>query len=683
VLLTSDSPPYTPVEPVTEILHGMPITDPYRWLEDQESPQTREWLAVQAQYARTYLDTIPGRDRIRDRICELIDVETYDSIQRVGNKYVFRKRVRGQEQPCIFLREGPDGEDQLLIDPAERKTGNHTAVKPLRLSHDGRLLLYEVKEGGERTGRFELLDIQNQERLPDALPRGFLRGFSFAPDERSFYYVHQANRGLRDRTAYQHVLGTAFDNDREIFCAGEDEKLRLHIVSGEKCLGFLVFRFGDKTYTDFHLWRFDIDDPAELLLENAEYTFGPVLLKDRVFAITNQCAPNSRIVEVRSQTGSPPEFVDVIPESDRPIREWAVAASRIYVSYVRGVRSEIQVFDLEGVRLGELTAGENDTIRVIGASAEDDELLIEQESFTKPVQICRYSPQTEDTKVWSQRAIPFSSQDYAHVQVWFPAKDGTRIPMFLVGRRELISKGIHPTIMTSYGGFGVPMTPQFSVFASFLMERGCLFALPNIRGGSEFGVEWHNAAKRHNRQVAIDDFVGAAEMLIESGRTRPEKLAIFGGSNSGLLVGAALTQRPDLFRAVLCMVPMLDMLRYHLFDDAHVWVDEFGTADDPADFAALVRYSPYQNVRDGVSYPATMIVSGDADRNCNPLHARKMTARLQAATASACPIFLDYSRFRGHSPVLPLSERMEALTDRLAFFCDQMELSSTQRKAAS
>jgi prolyl oligopeptidase len=228
--------------------------------------------------------------------------------------------------------------------------------------------------------------------------------------------------------------------------------------------------------------------------------------------------------------------------------------------------------------------------------------------------------------------------------------------------------------MTSYGGYGVPMTPQFSVFVAFLLERGCLFALPNIRGGSEFGVEWHNAAKRGNRQVAFDDFLAAAEWLIETGRTEPCRLAIFGGSNSGLLVGAAMTQRPDLFRAVVCMVPMLDMLRYHLFDNAHLWREEFGTADDPDDFAALLGYSPYHRVREGMSYPATMIVSGDADQNCNPLHARKMTARLQAANVSEYPIFLDYSRHRGHSPVLPLSDRIEALTDRMAFLCDQLQL---------
>jgi prolyl oligopeptidase len=246
--------------------------------------------------------------------------------------------------------------------------------------------------------------------------------------------------------------------------------------------------------------------------------------------------------------------------------------------------------------------------------------------------------------------------------------------MYLVGRHEVLNRTGNPTIMTSYGGYGISMTPQFSIFVAFLMERGCLFALPNIRGGSELGVAWHEAARRRNRQTAYDDFLSAAQWLIETDHTSAGRLAIFGGSNSGLLVGAALTQRPDLFRAAVCMVPMLDMLRYHLFDNAHVWKDEFGTVDDPDDLAALAKYSPYHQVREGTAYPATMIVSGDADCNCNPLHARKMTARLQAANISEHPIFLDYSEFRGHSPVLPLSVRTEALTDRMAFLCDQLHL---------
>jgi prolyl oligopeptidase len=672
-----EAPPCSPVEPVTDVLHGIAVTDPYRWLEDQDSPQTRAWIEEQTKYARTYLDSIPYRERIRERIRELLDVETYDSIQKVGPRYFFRKRLLGQEQPGVYLREGPDKEDRLVIDPAERGTGKHTAVKPLRISPDGRLFLYEVKEGGERTGTFELLEIESQRTLPDVLPRGYLRGFAFAPDSRSFYYVHEAitSSGPHYRAVCHHVLGTPFCDDKQIFVAGDSDKIRLHIVPGQDQLGFLVYRFLDKMYTDFYLWRFGSETAPTPVIENAGYKFGPLVMKDgRILAVTDRDAPNSRIVRLRLREGLEPEFVDVIPATDVPIQNLAVTETRIFVSYTSELRAQIAIFDLFGKPLGELPIDKFDTVRLAGGSLDEDELFFERESFTRPIQIYRYSSQTGEAKLWAERKVPFSSQAFSHTQVWYTARDSTRIPMFLVGRRDVLESGQHPTIMTSYGGYGISMTPQFSVFVAFLIERGCLFALPNIRGGSEFGVDWHDAAKRRNRQVAFDDFLCAAEWMIEAGRTEPQRLAIFGGSNSGLLVGAAMTQRPELFRAVVCMVPILDMLRYHLFDKAHVWKEEFGTVEEPDDFAALLNYSPYHRVEQGVSYPATMIVSGDADQNCNALHARKMTARLQAASVSECPIFLEYSRHRGHSPVLPVSERIEALTDRMAFLCDQLQL---------
>jgi prolyl oligopeptidase len=671
-----EPPPYSPIEAVTETLHGVAVTDPYRWLEDQESSRTRTWIAAQTRYARAYLDSLPQREGIRQRIRELLDVETCDSLQKVGNRYFFRKRLPGQEQPSIYMREGIDGLDQILIDPSSRGSGPHTAVKPLRISPDGRLLLYEVKQGGERTGTFELLDIQKGETLPDVLPRGYLRAFAFAPDSKAFYYVHETVETSEQRahTAYKHVLGAAFADDKEVFAAG-DGKIRLHIVSGPDHLGFLVVRFDDELATDFHLWKLESPDEPELVIRDARYKFGPLLLKGgRVLAVTNLEAPNLRIIEVRPRKARESEFLDVIPCSEVRIQNWTVSGDRVFVSYLRDLRTEIRAFDIVGKHLGQVPLDHCGTARLVGASDSGDEVFVEQESFTKPVQICRYRAGESEMRLFAERKVPFDSYGFRHIQVRFPSRDGTQIPMFLVGRPEALESGAHSTIMTSYGGYGIPVTPQFSVFVAFLIEQGCVFALPNIRGGSEFGDGWHQAAKRHRRQVAFDDFIAAAEWLIRNGRTASHKLAIFGGSNSGLLVGAAMTQRPDLFRAVVCMVPMLDMLRYHLFDNAHVWKDEFGTAADPEDFTALLGYSPYHNVRDHTEYPATMIISGDADQNCNPLHARKMAARLQAANVSNHPILLDYSPYRGHSPVLPLTDRVEALTDRMAFLCDQLQL---------
>jgi prolyl oligopeptidase len=671
-----EAPPFTPIDPVTEILHGVSITDPYRWLENQESPRTREWIEQQTHYARAYLKTIPNRPRVRKRISEFLAVETYDSLQRVGNRYFFRKRLPDQEQPCIYMREGADGEDQLLIDPATRGTDNFIAVKPLRVSPDGRLLLYEVKEGGERTGTFELLEVETRKRLSDSLGRGYLRGFTFAPDGKSFYYVHEALKAEKPlyRAAYQHVLGTPRHDDRQVFFAGEDESIRLGLSASNTGLAFFRCHCGQNPSTDIYLKSFEEAGTPELTFRGINCVLAPQFVGERLLANTDCNAPNRRIVEVRLGNDGNPELVDIIPENEMMIRKWLILGDSIVVSYVKDMVHRIFVFDLSGKKTSEIPIREDETVTLIGGSREPDEVLLQAESFTKPVAIFRYSTKDKRLTLWSRITAPLDASNYSYSQVWYASKDGTRIPMFLVGRRDVLEQNSNPTIMTSYGGYGVCMTPQFSVFVAFLLERGCLFALPNIRGGSEFGIDWHNAAKRHNRQTAYDDFLSAAEWLIKTGHTHPEKLAIFGGSNSGLLVGCALTQKPNLFRAVVCMVPILDMLRYHLFDNARLWKDELGTAEEPDDFAVLAKYSPYHQVKDGVRYPATMIVSGDADRNCNPLHARKMTARLQAANASEYPILLDYSKFRGHSPVLPLGERIDALTDRMAFLCDQLQL---------
>lgn len=670
------APPATAIEPVTEVLHGVPVTDPYRWLEDQGSPRTRDWIHRQTRYARAHLDNMPGREKIRKRIREFLAVETYDSVQKAGQRYFFRKRLPDQEQPCIYMRERHGGEDQLLVDPSEQGRGIHTAVKPLRVSPDERLVLYETKEGGERTGTFALVDTESRRTLPDVLPRGYLRGFAFAPDGQSFYYVHEALDSKRPfyRAAYRHVLGTDFSEDREIFCAGEGEKLRLSLISDTERLGFILYRFLERIRTSLYLKSMDGAEPPECIVADAECDFGPLFVPGRILAITDRGAPNLRIVEVRLRHGGEAEWVDVVAESDYRIGQWSVAGDHIVIFCAKNMERRIRIFDLAGRKTEEMIIRPEETVRIASGTPDSDELFLERESFTDPIRTVRYSPNRRECALWANRSLAFDAAGYTHQQLRFPSKDGTEIPIYLVGRKDVLAGGCHPAVMTSYGGYGVSMTPQFSVFVAFLMERGCLFALPNIRGGSEFGAEWHEAAKRRNRQTACVDFLSAAEWLMRTGRTTPENLAIFGGSNSGLLVAAAMTQRPELFRAVVCMVPMLDMLRYHLFDNAHVWREEFGTADDPEDFTALAAYSPYHQVRDGVAYPATMIVSGDADQNCNPLHARKMTARLQAANSSPRPIFLDYSEFRGHSSVLPLSERIEALTDRMAFLCDQLQL---------
>jgi prolyl oligopeptidase len=667
-------PPVAKVEPVTDLIHGVPVADPYRWLEDGDSPETRAWIKEQSAFAREYLDALPGREGIESRIRELLEVTTYDSLLVAKQRYVFRKRLPTQEQPCIYVREGANGADRLLVDPSGRGAGAYTSVKPVAISPNGKSLAYEVKEGGERTSRVEMVDLHTGAQLPERLPHGYLRAFSFVPDSQAFYYSVEPADQSRPfaRVLFRHKLGEPVDHDEIIF-AGEAENTRIGVVSGTSFQLILVQRASERILTHYYLRSHEPDAKARKILEGIDSLFIPQFAGDRILALTDLGAPNLRIVEVRLYPGGTHDFFELVPTQPALIQQWLVVAGHMAISYLEGSSFKVCIFDLSGSPLREIPLPEHKTIRLICACPETDEILFESESFFHSVCIHRYSISRNEETTWADAAISLDPT-FVQRQIWYESKDGTPIPMFLVGRRDVQQRFRNPVIMTSYGGFQTSMTPQFSVLVAFLMERGCLFALPSIRGGAEFGAEWHAAAQRHNRQKAFDDFLAAAEWLGESGVAASGKIAIFGGSNSGLLVGAALTQAPARFRAVVCMAPLLDMVRYHLFDGAGKWIEEYGTAEDPNDFAVLWSYSPYHRVADKVPYPAVMMISGDADQKCNPLHARKMVARMQAATSSRHPVILDYSKYRGHTPVLPLSVRIKALTDRMAFLCDRLEI---------
>lgn len=670
-------PPSSSVDPVTDVLHGVPIADPYRWLEDSRSSRTRAWLVEQTRYARSYLDALPGRNEIRARVRQFLEVEGYDSLLSVADRYFFRKRLPHEEQPCIYMRRGADGDDELLLDPASRGTGPYTSLKPLRVSPNARFLLYEIRQGGERAASFEILDLETREVLPDRLPPGYLRSFWFTCASTACFYVHEPlDEGVpASLAARYHVLGDT-RGDRILFELTDAKEARMYLASDGNQLGVLLYRFHPRKTTEFHFSSDPLSGHSFApLVTGLPCSLGPVLWKDRILAITDHEAPNLRIVEIPVASEIPEDWKTIIPECDARIRQWAICDDHVLVVYVRGARTQIQIFDQKGTRVGEIPFPASPTVRLVPSVPGAREAYFEAESFTTPPAIYRYDRDQRTAKPWTKpRSLDGCNSLESH-DFSYTSTDGASVPITLVGRSEVLAGGTHPAIMTSYGGFASPMLPQFSVFVTCLLEAGCLFALPHIRGGSEFGAAWHEAARGRRRQRAFDDFLAAAEWLISTGRTAPSGLAIFGGSHSGLLAGAALTQRPELFKAAICVAPLLDMLRYHLFDQAYLWKEELGTAEDAADFDALLNYSPYHNVRPRTAYPALLLVAGDADGNCNALHARKMTARVQAATTSENPVLLDYSSHRGHSAVLPLSMRIDALTDRLAFLCDQLSLS--------
>jgi|SRR6266850_2608719 len=677
--VTLNPPPPTPVEPVTEILHGVSITDPYRWLEDQNSPRTRKWLEEQGAYARAYLDAIPGRDRIRERVEELLAVELVSEPWKVGNRYFYLKRSPYQEQAVIMMREEDSEGDTLLIDPADKGEGNSTAVSILSISSEGNLLAYGVRHGGEDSQSIEFLDVDGKRVLPDRLSPGFNYGLVFSADGQGFYYSHEVPTSSRPhyRAVYFHRFGAAPNEDREIFFAGERDNLRVSIGGSASgmFMAYLVAESKDPATFRFYLQDLKLEKAPRSILEGTDSIFLPSFADNRLIALSNWKSPNLRIVEIDPAHPARDYWRDVVPESFLRIKDFAVVGKFVCVNYAEQLSNRLHVFDLTGHQYAKVPCPLQGTIRLLRRPIESDTLFYDFSSFDQPPTIFSYHIPSAEQRVWAQSSVMFEPSSFEIEHVRYKSIDGTQVPMFLVAREGQRSIGPGPTFLTGYGGFGASLTPQFNAYSTFLVEQGFLLAIAGLRGGGEFGEEWHSAGKRHNRQNAIDDFIAGAEWLLENKYSVPDKIAIGGGSNGGLLVGAALTQRPDLFRAVVCLGPLMDMLRYHLFDFANMWVAEFGKSEMEADFRHLLAYSPYHAVEEGVPYPAVLLVSGDADTRCNPMHARKMVARLQAATNSTRPILLDYKPKWGHAPLQPFTQRIDALTDRLAFICHELDMS--------
>jgi prolyl oligopeptidase len=673
-----DSPPPTPVEPITEVLHGIEITDPYRWLEDQNSPRTRKWLEEQAAYTRAYFDAIPNRERIRDRVKELLAFkEVISEPWSVGGRYFFLQRQEGREQPVIVMRDGLSGPETVLVDPAQRGAGNRTAVSIAAISHEGRFLAYSVRQGGTDHSSLEILEVERGTALPDSLPEGFCTGIVFAPDGSGFYYCHRELNDPRPnyRAAFWHQFGTERSQDEKIFVAGEEPNLFLGILDSYEAnlLAYAVFLTGKVRRTSLYVQEMSSEPhKARRVVEGIEGCFVPFFVLGELLAYTDLTAPNYRIVRINVADPDASHWQDVVPESDKRIQQFAVAGDQVFVTRIDRFSTKVEVFGLDGERRKAPHFPSRGTIDLLNRTNATDRLFCSHTSISEPAAVYCYDTLREEVIPWNEINTPADFSEIAVEETAYPSTDGTSVPLFLAACKDLLHSGPLPTFLTGYGGFGSCVTPRFTAFATFLMEQGFLFAVPALRGGSELGEQWHRAAKRENRQNSFSDFVAAAEWLIREQRSISGRIAIGGGSNAGLLVGTAITQRPDLFRAAICLGPLLDMTRYHLFDFAAGWSDEFGSPEDQGDFQSLLAYSPYHRVLDGVAYPAVLLISGDADTRCNPMHARKMAARLQAATDSTHPVLLDYRTAWGHTPVQPHSMKIEALTDRLAFVCHEL-----------
>jgi prolyl oligopeptidase len=673
-------PPFTLESPVAETLHNIELVDPYRWLENPDSESTRQWIAEQGAYTALYLDSIPERALVRQRVATLLDVETIADVWQVGGRFFCLKRAVHEEQPSIVVRGDLGGPDVVLVSPPRNRMGNVAALQILKVSGSGKLLAFGIRSTGADTQSVGFVDVENRQVLPDNLPEGFGPGLVFTEDPAGFYYTHEVLDTTDGRRAVLwHRFGTPLSEDREIFVAGRGPHVHVGVIgsSDGHILAYLRFS-SDSSRKELFVHDIQKNKNTIKLLEAADFTIAPFFVNRTLCAVTNLRAPNFRVVRIDVERPESEYWKDVVPESTRQIGQFAAAPHHICVKYVDDAQTSIEIFDLEGTRTSSNPCPPMGTASLFTHAILGEIVFYTFSSFLQAPTLYAIDVRTGAQRIFWEQDVEIDRFRFEVERVTYPSRDGVEIPMFLVSNKRIRSAGPMPTFITGYGGFGACSTPKFNAYSTFLIEQGFLFGVTKIRGGGEFGPQWHEAAKRHNRQKAFDDFISAAEWLIKTGRAIPNKIAIGGGSNGGLLVAVAMTQRPELYRAVICLGPLLDMLRYHLFDSASSYANEFGTAEDETDFRHLYAYSPYQRVEKGVSYPAVLLISGDADTRCNPMHVRKMVAALQSASSSNRAIVMQYEKTWGHSPMQPLRSRINALTNRLSFVCHELGITLSQ-----
>lgn len=668
---SSKNPPKTRRDNVKEILHGVEVVDPYRWLEDQWSQETRAWIDAQNEYAHSFIDSLPGREKLKQRITELMRTDRISMPIERNGRYFLSKRAANQDLYVIYMRKGLNGKDEVLIDPHPMSPNHTTSVSLLDVSNDGTIMAYGIREGGEDEVTVKLFDVDRRTNLKDELPKGRYFGVSIVPDKSGLYYSRHGEEGSR---IYYHAMGANPDTDVELFGEGysPDKGISAWVSEDGHYLIIVVWYGSAAEKTDVYVKDLIKKGPIIPIVNDIDARFEPGIAGDKLFMLTNWEAPNGRILVVDLNKPEREYWREIIPESDAVIRGFSLAGGRVFVNYLENVVSKVKVFEPDGKFVRDISFPTLGTVGGVRGRWKSDEAFFIFTSFHVPTTIYRYEVSTGKQEVWAQLKVPVKTDIFEVKQIWYESKDGTKIPMFLVYPKDIKLDGSNPTLLTGYGGFNASLTPYFSATAVLWVENGGVFAMPNLRGGGEFGEQWHRAGMLENKQNVFDDFIAAAEWLIENGYTKPSKLAIAGGSNGGLLVGAALTQRPDLFQAVVCTYPLLDMLRYHKFLIAKFWVSEYGSAEDPEQFKYLYAYSPYHNVKQGTEYPAVLFITGDADTRVAPLHARKMTALLQSATASDRPVLLLYDTKSGHSGGRPLSKQIEDETDEMSFLFWQL-----------
>jgi prolyl oligopeptidase len=671
--------PETAAHDFKDLLHGEEIADPYRWLEDGESAETRRWTERQNAFTEAYLGAFPGRLRIRSRLDELLAIGVLSVPTPVRGHYFYLRRDGRQNQPVLYWRHGVHGEDRIAVDPNAVNTAGTTALDWFYPSQDGRILAYGLSENGSEHSVLHLLEVESGQLLDDRIPRTRAASLAWVPDGSGFYYTRYPAPGAvpadeepYHRAVYYHQLGTDPAADPLIFQPGEKEYWPgVGISPDGRWLLINVARTFDQT--DLYLRDLGSGGPLVPVAENLPASFEGQIAHGRLFLRTNLDAPTYRLYQVDPERPDRASWREIIaPRPDAVLEGITITQDALALSYLERASSRLRLTDLEGRPGQEIVLPALGSLFGVTAEWDGRELFYGFSSYTVPPSVYRIELPGGVSELWKRVEADIDPHRFAVRQVSYRSRDGTPISMFVVHRAGLTLGGDNPTYLTGYGGFNISMSPAFSRSLLLWLEHGGVLAVPNIRGGGEYGESWHQAGILGSKQNSFDDFIGAAEWLIEQRYTRPERLAAAGGSNGGLLVGAVLTQRPELFRAVLVQVPLLDMLRYHRFLIARLWIPEYGSADDPAQFRWLRAYSPYHHVQEGRAYPAVLLATAESDTRVDPMHARKMAARLQAASSADRPILLRLEARAGHGAGKPLSKVLDELTDSWTFVFSEL-----------
>ena len=665
--------PITKKGNVVDTIFGTPVPDPYRWLEDDKSEDRAEWVKEQNLLTFGYLSKIPYREQIREHLTKMWNYEKFTMPFNEG-EYTYFAKNNGLQNQYVYYRQKDGAEPELFLDPNTFSADGTTSLGEMGFSKDGSKVAYSISEGGSDWRKVIVMDAVSKEIIGDTLIDVKFSGISWQWNEGFYYSSYDKPKGSQltamtdHHKLYYHKLGTKQSEDKIVFGADkvrryvggsvtEDQRYLVVSASISTTGNELYIKDLTKKTGDFKIVVGNFDND-HYVIDND----GP-----RLFIVTNMNAPNGKIVTADAENPGVGNWSDLIPETENVLQPSA-GAGYFFANYLVDAISKVKQFDRAGKLVREIALPGIGSAGGFGGKKDDKEIYYSFTNYTTPSTIYKMDPQSGDARIYKKPVVEFNGDEYTSEQVFYNSKDGTRVPMIITYKKDLIRNGKNPTILYGYGGFNSSTTPGFGITTAMWLELGGIYAVANIRGGGEYGEKWHLAGTKMNKQNVFDDFIAAAQYLIDNKYTSSDFLAVRGGSNGGLLVGAVMTQRPELFRVALPAVGVMDMLRYHKFTAGAGWAYDYGTADDsPEMFNYILKYSPVQNVKEGIKYPATLVTTGDHDDRVVPAHSFKFAAQLQAKQAGTNPVLIRIETKAGHGAGTPVTKSIEQYADMYSF----------------